>query len=69
MTEGFDRPSDVVHELGAATNQSLARADYGKVGLGAFAPVPQWVQELRIHSCQAGEVLKASTSSVFRLLA
>src|SRR5688500_2085103 len=54
--------------LRAATHQCLARADYGKVGLGAFAPVPEWVQELRIHSCQAGEVLKASTSSVFRLL-
>jgi hypothetical protein len=69
MTEGLDRSSDVVNQLRAATNQRLTRADNGHVGLGVFAAVLEWVQQLRIQTRQAIQVLKASTSSVLRLLA
>jgi hypothetical protein len=27
------------------------------MSLGILAPVFEWVQELRVHSCQAGKVL------------
>jgi hypothetical protein len=27
------------------------------VGLGAFTPVPEWVQQLRIKACQASQIL------------
>jgi len=27
------------------------------MGLGAFTPVPEWVQQLRIEACQASQVL------------
>jgi hypothetical protein len=27
------------------------------VGLALFTPVPEWVQQLRIYSCQASEIL------------
>jgi len=59
----------MVHKLGAATNQRLTRADNGHMGLALLASVLEWVQELRVHSSQASQVLKASISSVFRLLA
>jgi hypothetical protein len=39
------------------------------MGLGVLAPVLYGIQQLRIEACQAGQVLKASTSSVLRLLA
>ena len=65
----FDRSPNVVHELGAATDQRLPRADRGHMSLALFAPVLERVQELRIEACQAGQVLKASISSVLRLLA
>jgi hypothetical protein len=39
------------------------------MSLALFAPVLERVQELRIEACQAGQVLKASISSVLRLLA
>jgi hypothetical protein len=47
----------VVYQLRASTHQCLTRADYGQVSLGTFAPVPEWVQQLRIHSSQASQVL------------
>ena len=55
--EGLDRSSDVVHELRASTNQRLARADDGHMGLGVFAPMLERVQELRIKTRQASQVL------------
>jgi hypothetical protein len=57
MTEGLDRPADVVDKLGAAIYQRLPRADDRHVGLALFAPVPQRIQELGIHSCQASQIL------------
>jgi hypothetical protein len=68
-SEGLDGSPEVVYKLRASTHQRLARADYGHMGLALLAPVLEWVQELRIEACQAGQVLKASTSSVFRLFA
>ena len=67
--EGFDRSPNVVDQLGAATNQRLTRADNGHVGLALLAPVLEWVQQLGVHSSQASQILKASISSVLRLLA
>src|SRR5919112_1055296 len=58
---------DVVYQLRASTHQRLARTDDGHVGLALFAPVLEWVQQLRIQSCHSCQVLKASTSSVLRL--
>src|SRR5215210_6171310 len=57
MTEGLDRSSNVVHELGAAIYQRLPGTDDSHMSLRVFAPVLEWVQELRVHSCQASEVL------------
>ena len=57
-----------VYELRAATDQGLPGAGYGHMGLGVVASVLERVQELRIEACQASEVLKASISSVLRLL-
>jgi hypothetical protein len=68
-SEGLDRASNVVYKLRAGTHQRLARADDGHMSLALFAPVLEWVQQLRVHSSQASEVLKASISSVFCLLA
>jgi hypothetical protein len=45
------------NQLRAATHQRLARADDGHMGLALFAPMLEWVQQLRVHSCQAREVL------------
>ena len=56
-SEGFDRPADVVHELGAAIYQRLPGADNGQMGLGVFAPMLERVQELGVHSCQASQIL------------
>jgi hypothetical protein len=47
----------VVHELGAATDQCLPGADDGHMSLGLFAPMLYGVEELRIHSCQASQIL------------
>jgi hypothetical protein len=49
----------MVHQLRASTDQRLARADYGHVGLGVFAPVLERVQEIRIQTRQASEVCGA----------
>src|SRR5215210_1742952 len=56
-SEGLDRSSNVVYELRAGAHQRLTRADDGHMGLGVFAPMFEWVQELRVHSCQASQVL------------
>jgi hypothetical protein len=57
MTEGLHGSPNMVYELRAGIHQRLTRADEGQVGLGAFAPMPEWVQQLRIEACQASEVL------------
>jgi hypothetical protein len=59
----------VIDQLGARTDQRLTRADDRHMSLGVLTAVLEWVQELRIEACQASEVLKASISSVLRLLA
>ena len=58
----------VVYELGAAIYQSLPGADDGQVSQALLAPVLERVQEPRIQTRQASQVLKASISSVFCLL-
>ena len=58
-----------LHKSGERFQVSIcAGPSDGHVGLALFAPVPEWVQELRVHSRQASQVLKASISSVLRLL-
>jgi hypothetical protein len=47
----------VIDQLRAATHQRLTRADDGQMSLAVFAPVLEWVQELRIQACQASQVL------------
>jgi hypothetical protein len=49
------------------TNASRERDD-GQMSLGVLTPVFEGVQEPRIHSRRASQILKASISSVFRLL-
>src|SRR5215208_25854 len=56
-SEGLDRSADVIDQLRAGTHQRLPGADDGQVSLGVFAPMFEWVQQLRVHSCQASEVL------------
>ena len=60
-------PLPWVYQLRAARDQRLPGADRGHVGMGVFAPVPDRVEQLRIEASQAGQVLKASISSVLRL--
>ena len=55
-SEGFDRSSNVVYELRAATDQCLPGADDGHVGLALFAPVLERMEQLGVHSCQASQV-------------
>jgi hypothetical protein len=72
MAEGLDRSlgtwftSCVRQPISACLKP---QADDGHVGLALFAPVLERVKQPRIEARQAGQVLKASTSSVFRLLA
>jgi hypothetical protein len=47
----------VVDELRAATNQRLTRADDGQMSLELFTAVFEWVQQLRIQTCQASQIL------------
>src|SRR5215212_8614542 len=47
----------MVDKLRAAPDQRLTRADQGHVSLALPAPVLERVQELRVNSCQASEVL------------
>ncbi len=47
----------MVHELRAAPDQRLPGSDHGHVRLGAFASVPNRVQELGIEARQADEIL------------
>ena len=56
-SEGFDRSADVVDELGAAIYQSLPGADDGHMGLRVFASMFEWVQELRVKTRQASQIL------------
>jgi hypothetical protein len=51
--KGLHSSPNVVNELRAATNQRLARADYGQVSLGVLTTVFDWVEQFRIHSCEA----------------
>jgi hypothetical protein len=55
--EGFDRSSNVVYELRAATDQCLTRADDGHVSLGIFAPMLERIEQLRIKMCQSSQIL------------
>ena len=57
MTEGLHASPNVVYQLRAAIYQCLPRADDGHVGLGVLAPVLERVQQLRVDSSQASEVL------------
>jgi hypothetical protein len=59
--------ADVVDQLRAATDQCITRTDYGHVSLALFAPVLERIEQLRIQTRQASQVLKASISSVLRL--
>ena len=43
-SEGFDRSSDVVHELGAAIYQRLAGANDRHMSLGVLTPVLERIQ-------------------------
>ena len=56
-SEGLHGSPDVVYQLRASTHQRLARADYGHMGLALLAPVLEGVQELRVHSSQASQIL------------
>ena len=62
--EGFDRSTDVGDQLRGGTHQRLTRADYGHMGLGLFAPVFEWVEQLRVEARKSLARLSASTSSV-----
>src|SRR5215212_3741284 len=44
-------------QLRAGTHQCLTRADDGHMGLGVFAPMFERVQELRVKTRQASQVL------------
>jgi hypothetical protein len=55
--EGFDRSSNVVDQLRAASYQRLPGADDRQMSLGALTPVLEWVEQLRVHSSQASQVL------------
>jgi hypothetical protein len=66
--QGLHGSPNVVEQLRAGTHQRLARADDGHMSLGVFAPMFEWVEELRVHSSQASQILKASIWSVLRLL-
>jgi hypothetical protein len=48
--------ADVVDQLRAATDQCITRTDYGHVSLALFAPVLEWIEQLRIQARQASEV-------------
>jgi hypothetical protein len=67
-TKGLDCSSNVVYKLCAGTPQRLTRADDGHMGLGVFAPMLEWVQELRVKTYQASQIPKASIRSVLGLL-
>jgi hypothetical protein len=47
----------VVDQLRAAIHQCLARADDGHVSLGLFAPVLERIEQLRVQTSQASQVL------------
>jgi hypothetical protein len=57
LSEGLHGSPDVVYQLRTGTHQHLARADYAHMGLALLAPMLEWVQQLRIEACQAGQDL------------
>jgi hypothetical protein len=58
----------VIDQLRASSHQRLTGADDRHVSLGILTAVLERVEQLRIEACQASQVLKASISSVLRLL-
>ena len=67
-TEGFDRSSNVVYQLRAATDQRLPRADHGHMGLGSSPRCLSGYKSFGSRRARRAR-FSASTSSVFRLLA
>ena len=55
--KGFDCSPNVVDQLRAATDQRFARADDRHMSLGIFTSVLEWVEQFRIKTCEASEVL------------
>jgi hypothetical protein len=47
----------VVYQLRAAIYQRLAGTDDGHMSLRVFAAVLEWIEQLRVHSCQASQIL------------
>jgi hypothetical protein len=68
MTERLHGSPNVVHELRAAIYQRPAGTDDGHMSLIAFAAVFERIEQPGIETSQASQVLKASISSVLRLL-
>jgi hypothetical protein len=55
--KGLHRSADVVYQLRARTYQRFARADDGQVSLGVLTAVLEWVEQFRIKTCEASEIL------------
>src|SRR3712207_3469360 len=56
-TKGLYSSPNVIDQLRAATYQHLTRADDRQMGLGVLTAVFEWVEQFRIHSCEASEIL------------
>lgn len=56
-SEGLDGSPNVVDQLCTGTDESLARTQQRKVGLGLLTAVLEWVQQLGVEAGQAGQVL------------
>ena len=57
MSEGLDRPPDVIDQLCAGTDECLAGMQKRQVSLGLLTPVLERIQKLGIDSGQPGQVL------------
>ena len=44
-------------QLRASAHQRLTRTDDGHMSLALFTPVLEWVEQFRIETCQASEIL------------
>ena len=44
-------------QLRASAYQRLTRTDDGHMSLAHFTPVLEWVEQFRIETCQASEIL------------
>jgi hypothetical protein len=55
--KGLHSSPNVVHQLRTATDQCLPGADYGQVSLALFTSVLERIEQLRIHSSQASQIL------------